>query len=126
MPNEPSAGELLRAAHRSMKERILPALPQDLRSEGAMIARVLAIVMAELNGQDDVEREIRRLWSSIYPDIDPAGSLPDLEARIASDIRNGHFDAVERRASVEEALQKHAALQLAASNPRFVVQLPDI
>lgn len=127
MPNEPSAGELLRAAHRSMKEKILPALPQDLRSEGAMIARVLAIVLAELNSQDDVEREIRRLWSSIYPDIGPAGiALPALEARIASDIRTGHFDAVERRASIEEALLKHAALQLAASNPRFVVQSPDI
>lgn len=121
MPSEPSAEELLRAAHRSMKDRILPALPRELRSEGAMIARVLSIVMAELSGQRETGREIVRIWSALYPDLDFATmAASDLEARIRTDIQDGLFDTAGQRAALENALLEYAALQLACSNPRFV------
>lgn len=125
MPNDPSAEELLRAAHRSMKERILPALPQDQKSEGAMVARVLAIVLAELSEQGEIESRILHLWANVYPDLrDAPVALPVLEARIMRDVQSGHFDSVEHRDRFELALQEHAALQLASSNPRFVVAPP--
>ena len=121
MPGEPSAEQLLRAAHRSMKDRILPALPQELRSEGAMIARVLSIVMAELAGQREMGREIVRIWSALYPDLDLAAiAETDLEARVTKDIQDGHFDTEGQWASLENALLEYAVLQLAFSNPRFV------
>lgn len=122
MPNEPSAGELLHTAHWAMKERILPALPKDLRSEGAMIARVLAIALAELRAQDDTEKRILGIWADVYPDLrEEPMTLSALEARIVQDISSGRFDSIETRDRIELALQEHAALQLATSNPKFIV-----
>ncbi|MGH6932839.1 MAG: DUF6285 domain-containing protein [Dongiaceae bacterium] len=121
--------ELLAEARRTLLERILPALPPDLRYEGAMIANAMAIAMREIIDGSAATNAVLGALSGLYGDAQTArpsesadAALARLEQRLASDLRKGVFDAPDAaREQVRHALRAATVARLTLSNPKVLL-----
>ena len=117
------AADLLRTAREALLSELLPALPDERRYAGLMIANAMAIVARECeHGAAIVAREserLRALAACIGPPSDVAtADLSGLRQTISAAIRDGAFDAPERSAMMDETLVAIATERVAISNPK--------
>lgn len=121
---------LLRIAHDTLVEGVLPALTGAPRYQALMVARALAIVEREAALGSDAERQewlgfaslIRGGMEAAPADATNIASLLQRGRRaLCVEIRNGGFDSPGPR---REALLAHLALitenRLKISNPRIL------
>ena len=124
MNDRPDARELLQAARDAFTAEILPALAQELRYTGLMVANAMAIVQREIEAGDAAARaEWERLGTLFSERPEPLagdvlhGALASYNQRLANDIRAGRFDGRERAAMLEH-LRRTTEEKLAVSNPK--------
>ncbi len=108
MRDRPTAADMLPAALEAFRADIVPVLPQELRYQAAMIARVLAIAVAQSGiGHADEER-------AYLAGLLGEGSLAELEKKLKDAIRAGRFD---RDAGLHAFLTRAVDRRLAESKP---------
>jgi hypothetical protein len=129
MQDGPTAIEILQAAHDTLRDAILPVLPDERRLDGLMIANAIAMVSRALAYADGPGREeLGRLEALLGEVPVPAETASQLETRLRAlnrrlcrDIRAGAFngsrpgDDVLFRHLWETTLQK-----LRESNPKHL------
>jgi hypothetical protein len=127
MSEHPEAADLLDEARRSLLEALLPLLPQDRRYDALMVANAMAIASREARSGDKLLREEVRGLEAL---LDEAGTadgareelqarLPELERRLALDIRRGSYDAAgPQRDAVRAYLRTVTREQVRISNPK--------
>jgi hypothetical protein len=129
MQERPNKLVLLNAISRFLVEEVRPALTDPRLNFRALIAAHLASVVAsELSSDEEsVTRELARL-GRIFPDAapPPTGSLDarrayaaELNARLATELREGTRPAAEIANLLRESLRE----KLAIENPRFDTSL---
>jgi hypothetical protein len=122
------AGDLIATARAALLSELLPALPEERRYAGLMIANAMAIAEREHRlGSETAESEAARLRDLLatagLPAVARSGvsTLPDVAAlrrAIAAAIRAGRFDTPASAASLAADLQRTAAEWVAISNPK--------
>lgn len=124
MNNHPNAQELLAIARDTFTAEILPALPENLRYTGLMIANAMAIAQREVEAGDAPARaEFERLRKLLSERSKPLAedalysALAGYNHRLANEIRAGRFDE-EERAALLEHLRQTTGEKLAVSNPK--------
>lgn len=117
MRHEPTAGNLLETARGVLRDRILPALPPELRYEALMIANAMAIAARQIATGDSPVAEATARLRALYDA--PEESAADLDARLVADLRAGAFDEPgPRRDAVYGHLLATARARAAESNPK--------
>lgn len=115
MRDEPTAENLLNTARDLFREKLLPALPRELRYDALMVANAMAIAGRQTAAGDAPLREAKQRLSALYGD----GELADLERRLAADIRAGRFDPEEpEREAVFDHLWRTTRAKAAESAPK--------
>ena len=104
---------LIDLALATLREKISPALPSELRYEAAMVVNALEISRREMTSEDDPA--MWGLLDKIYTDGD---GTPD---RLATDIRAGTVDEA-RSPGLGQALLRSLEGELSRRNPRFLAQ----
>ena len=119
MLDRPDGSELLAVARQTLLERIVPALPEDLRYDALMVANAIAIAAREMNQTSqaiDREREaLAALLGAAGQDLDLAG----LRRALGRRIREGAFDDA-RLHEVRAVLWDSVAARVAISNPKLL------
>lgn len=120
----PNGHELLAIAREAFSTEVLPALPENRRYTGLMIANAMAIARREIEaGEAPLRAEYERLVTLLG---EPAGtpgagmlapSVADYNRRLAERIRAGRFDH-EGRAALLAHLRRTTEARLAISNPK--------
>ena len=106
---------------------MLPALDDERRYQGLMIASAMAIAIRELTpGTGDPVAELEALRGLYEHDEAPGGEsieagLARLEARLARDLRRGALDGGAQFA-VRRWLRRRIESRLAVSNPRLLAR----
>lgn len=122
MRDLPAAADILQTAHKLMRERLVPALPEAERYSGLLIASAMAIVARELTkGAETAERETTdhsRLGVLLgLPDAAPV----DLWRNLARRIRTGDFDpGYPDHDQVFEILRSAARADVEVCNPAYL------
>lgn len=124
MTNKPEAGELLQIARDTFTDRILPALPENLRYTGLMIANALAIARRDIeSGSNPARAELQRLLdlfgepSRELHEDQLRSTLAECNRRLVREIRSGRYD--RDNAALLEHLRQTTDEKLAISNPRM-------
>ena len=124
MNDLPHAAELLATACDALTAEILPALPQELRYTGLMIANAMAIAQREIAAGDAAARAEHNRLQNLYsePVERLAGDtlhsvLASYNRRLAEGIRAGKFDGQLRSAMLEH-LRRTTGEKVAVSNPK--------
>ena len=124
MSDIPDAIKLLAIARATLLDKLLAHLPQELRYDGLMIANAMAIAIREqANSAAAVKSELARLRGLFGERVEATAAevddvaLAGYRKRLATDIRGGRFDGVERGTLLAHLLQT-AADQVAISNPK--------
>lgn len=122
------AGDLIATAREALLSELLPALPEERRYIGLMIANAMAIAERERRlGSATAEREAARLRNVLATvglpaapssGVSPLADLTALRQAIAAAIRAGHFDASASEAGLVAELLRTAADRVAISNPK--------
>lgn len=117
MRHEPTAENLLETARGVLRDRILPALPPDLRYDALMIANAIAIAARQIAAGDrpvvEAEARLRALCDA------PGEGAAALDARLVAELRAGAFDAPgPRRDALYDHLLATARARAAESNPK--------
>lgn len=89
MRDRPTAPDLLETARQVFKERLLPALPREATYDALMVLNAMAIAQRQCTAGSTPEDAARNRLATLYGSAAP---LPDLERRLAADIRAGRFD----------------------------------
>src|ERR1700691_5023364 len=100
MQDRPTSIELCEALIHSVKTRILPALPEQLAYEVAMILSALRIIQREISGRqqrDDVETELLRGYLRRHDDDD----LLSLTKALSDHIRNRGAQEMDGREELQ-------------------------
>lgn len=124
---QPDALELLAIARETLIDEVLPALDGERRYHGLMIANAMAIAMRELAAAGvDTPGELTDLRGLYEHDDPPPGestedALARLEARLASDLRQGVLDGGAQYA-VRRWLRRRIESRLEVSNPRLLAR----
>jgi hypothetical protein len=116
MQDRPTSIELCEALIHSVKTRILPAIPEQLGYEVAMIVSALHIIQREIRGRrqrDDVETELLRG----YLRRDGNDDLLSLTKALSDQIRNRGAQEMDRREELQSLLETITAIKLEESNP---------
>ncbi len=115
MRDEPTGEDLLNAALDVFRDKLLPALPRELRYDGLMVANAMAVVGRQAAAGDTPLREARERLSRLYGE----GELDDLEHRLTADIRAGRYDpGADGREAVFDHLWKATRAKAAESTPK--------
>ena len=119
MNDHPDALELLRIASQTLTQEILPEAKAEQRYTLHMIANALGIAARELESRTgDDAAEVRSI-TALYGVQPLPGTLPELNRRLAADIRAGRFEqSAEQEAQVRRHLLSVARAKLAASYPK--------
>jgi len=122
MRDLPPATDILQTAHKLMRERIVPALPEAERYNGLLIASAMAIVVRELAKSAETAElaasEQRRLADLLGM---PDAELGELRRGLARRIRNGEFDpGHSNREPVFELLRSAARADVEIGNPAYL------
>jgi hypothetical protein len=130
MTDRPDGVALLEEARRTLLETLLPLLPPERRYDGLMVANAMAIAAREAGQGDILLRESVKLLAALFPASAAATSenlraqLPELEARLAREIRAGLCDAPgPRRDAVRDYLRRSAIARARVSNPKALSSL---
>ena len=117
MPDRPYGPALLDEARRTLLETLLPLLPPERRYDGLMIANAMAIAAREAGQGQLLLREAAAMLAALFPG--PSGSVSEIEAHLAQEIRRGACDAPgPRRDAVREYLRRSTIARLRVSNPK--------
>jgi hypothetical protein len=108
MRDHPTGADMLPAALEAFRTEIMPVLPQALRYQAAMIARIMAIAAAQ-SGAGHAEEE-RAFLAGLLGE----GSLAELETKLKLAIRAGRFDG---DAGLHAFLTRAVDARLAESKP---------
>lgn len=106
--------ELLRLAHKALREIVMPDTRGDRRYSAAMIANALAIAAREMELKADAAEDERRRLSSFYNDS--GESLAGLRSRLCHDLRRGALSA-DDKVRLRPLLVSAVIARLAVSNP---------
>lgn len=124
MNERPQAPELLAIARDTFVADILPALPENLRYTGLMIANAMAIAQREIEAGEAPARaefeRLRKLFDERSEQLAGAAldaALASYNRRLSNEIRAGRFDH-EERAALLDHLRQTTADKLTVSNPR--------
>lgn len=117
MRHEPTAENLLETARGVLRDRILPALPPDLRYDALMVANAMAIAARQIAAGDrpvaEAEARLRALCDA------PGEGAAALDTRLVAELRAGAFDAPgPRRDALYAHLLATARARAAESNPK--------
>lgn len=124
MRDDPDGAELLRHARAALLGELLPALPEDRRHQARLIAKALAIVMAEQSaGSGPLEAEADALADLFGETRTPATreaeaveeTLLRLNWRLAGEIRGGKRNG---EAQVYAILRAAMRARLREVNPK--------
>lgn len=120
MKHRPDGRELLIEARRTFKERLLPALPDDLRYDALMVVNTLGIVAREWATDTTEAAALLESVNALLGDDGPAPSVAEAERRLARAIRTGRFDAQTRREALLNALGALTRARLRVDSPKMV------
>ena len=121
MRDEPTGEHLLNAALDLFREKLLPALPRELRYDGLMVANAMAVVARQAAAGDAPLIEARDRLARLYGE----GDLDSLEHRLAADIRAGRCDpGSPEREAVFDHLWKVTRAKAAESAPKALKGRP--
>jgi hypothetical protein len=113
--DRPDAHELIASAAEHLAVNVRPALNGHGAFEALIAANLLAIALRELELEPG-------LWAAdeqaLQELLGAAGSLEELEARLAEQIRAGDID--DRREQVLALLRASARGRLAIANPEYL------
>ena len=122
MRDEPTGDDLLNAALDVFRDKLLPALPRELRYDGLMVANAMAVVARQVAAGDAPLMEARQRLTRLYGE----GDLDGLERRLAADIRAGRYDpGAEGRDAVFQHLWKTTRAKAAESAPKALKGRPE-
>ena len=121
MRERPDGRELLAAARRVLREKLLPRIDPSLRHDLLMAVNAISIAERGLAlGTAPLDAERRRLVALLGDD---AGDLVAASRRLAARIRAGEADPGRpTRAAVLEHLRATGRDRLAESNPRVLAR----
>lgn len=129
----PEGADLLDTARRLLLDRLLPALPEELRYDALMVASAIAMGSRELNSAEKLERAALKRLAGLYPDLDldsvdgkaaRSEALDRLGAQLVADIRDGAFDeAGGRQKQLLEHLRETTRARMLLSNPKRMAVL---
>ncbi len=131
MRDRPDLTQLLDAAREALLQEVLAAVPARLRHEVLMIASALAIAArTAAAGDAPLQNELAALHALYALGAAPSLCGAELEAqllglnrRLASDIRNGRYDAQgDERDAVRRLLEGCVKDKLRESKPKFLSQ----
>ncbi len=124
------AADLLEIARATLLDDLVPALPNERRYAGLMIANAMAIAARERRLGASAERDeagrLRRLVDGLGQSpraasgVDARGELPALRTTVCDAIRAGAFDDPRREAALAAQLLQIAAAHVAISNPKIL------
>ncbi len=119
MSDIPDAANLLATARKLLLAELLPALPEDLRYAGLMVANAMAIAAREHDQDAEALRAeaagLRELLATASP-VD--GDIAALRRALAAAIRAGAFDSPAQQAALIAHLARSSADRTAISNPK--------
>ncbi len=119
MSDIPDAPNLLATARKLLLAELLPALPEDLRYAGLMVANAMAIAAREHDQDAEALRAeaagLRELLATASP-VD--GDIAALRRALAAAIRAGAFDNPAQQAALIAHLARSSADRTAISNPK--------
>lgn len=124
MKHRPDGRELLIEARRTFKERLLPALPDDLRYDALMVINALGVAAREWATDATETAALLESVNALLGDDGPAPSVAEAERRLARAIRAGHFDAHTHRETLLDALGALTRARLQVDNPKQLEQRP--
>ena len=119
MLDRPDGSELLAVARQTLLERIVPALPEDLRYDALMVANAIAIAAREMS---QTSQAIDRERAALAALLDASGQnldLADLRRVLGRRIRDGVFDGA-RLPELRAVLRDAVAARVAISNPKLL------
>lgn len=121
MRERPDGRELLAAARRVLREKILPQIDPSLRHDLLMVVNAISIAERGLAlGTAPLDEERRRLTAILGDDV---GDLVAANRRLAALVRAGEADPGRpARAAVLEHLRAVGRDRLAESNPRVLAR----
>lgn len=119
MNHRPDAPALLAVARDTLKERVLPALPDDCRYDALMVINALGIAQRECSADPTETNALRRRIDALLErDSD---TLADAETALTQAIRAGRFDAPgPDRDALLDALHDLTRARLAVDNPKLL------
>jgi len=117
MTDRPDGPALLEEARRMLLETLLPLFPPERRYDGLMIANAMAIAAREAGQGEAALRKTTAMLTALFPNS--SGSIAQLEARLAQEIRSGAGDAPgPRRDAIRAYLRWSAIARVRISNPK--------
>jgi len=117
--DRPTGAELLAIAAETLRRDVLPLVPDEKRLDTLMVLRAMAIAGREIEDAARAAHALADAIGALYAGApEPAGE-PD-RARLAADIRAGHFDAADRARALHAALLADAVRRLELANPRYM------
>ncbi|NLH79976.1 MAG: hypothetical protein GX458_03910 [Phyllobacteriaceae bacterium] len=121
MRERPDGRELLAAARRVLREKLLPQIDPSLRHDLLMVVNAISIAERGLAlGTAPLDEERRRLAAILGED---GGDLVAANRRLAALVRAGEADPGRpARAAVLEHLRAVGRDRLAESNPRVLAR----
>lgn len=126
MRNRPDAHDLLAIAESTFRDRLIDALPDDLRYTALMIANAMANAGREVAaGDKPLRAELARLME-LYPNAEAPDrplveQLDRFNRQLAADIRRGVFahDPL-RREQVRNHLVQTVLQRVRETNPKYL------
>ena len=124
MRDEPDALGLLAVARETLLGELMPLLPAERRYDALLIASAIAAAAREVEAGDAPLREeldgLARLLGLNAAALTPA-DLPDLNARLAAEIRAGAYDRPgPARAALAAHLRAVTVRKLRETNPKYL------
>lgn len=107
----PDADNLLETALITLRQELLPQLPEQARYTGLMVANALSIVLRDLRGQAVREDAAAAVSALIGRNDSPA---------LCSAIAAGTFDSPDREAALRHALMVITRARLSINNPKML------
>ena len=129
----PEGADLLDTARRLLLDRLLPALPEELRYDALMVASAIAMGSRELSSAEKLERAALKRLAGLYPEMDldsvdgkaaRTEAFDRLCAQLVTDIRAGAFDEPgNRQKQFLDHLRETTRARMLLSNPKRMAAL---
>ncbi|MBI2312175.1 MAG: hypothetical protein HYU77_06730 [Betaproteobacteria bacterium] len=124
MYDQPRGNDLLAIARETLIDEVLPALPEDKRYAGLMVANAMAIAAREAELGPEAWRVEYRLLCGYFQEAEEPGleqaalasRVRELNARLAGEIRAETVSLEEGR--LRQVLDEITRMKLRVSNPR--------
>lgn len=127
MRDHPKGAALLAIAQKTMRERILPVLPPDIKHDALMILNAMSIAMRQLEQGEEFEREelqaLAELLGNVPHELTGTGASALVAANrtLSQHIRSGaSAPSHPQRAAVFAHLVGVARQRVRESNPKYL------